>query len=131
MRVLFVCTENSGRSQIAEAFTNMLGADGVEAYSACPEPGEAIVPQAVEVMSELGYGLESRVLMSVDELPDVVFDYVVTMNGEECPMVKTRMHIEWDIPDPRGMGVSGFRHVRDTIRERVQRLLTAPRALLD
>ncbi len=131
MRVLFVCAENSCRSQIAEAFANMLGADGVEAYSAGVEPGAAVDARTVEVMRELGYDLRAHAPKSIDEVPDVEFDYIITMSGEESPLVKARMQIDWDIPDPRGMGLQDFRGVRDTIRERVERLLVAPRALLD
>ena len=91
MRVLFVCAENSCRSQIAEAFANMLGADGVEAYSAGFEPGAAVDAGAVEVMRELGYDLRAHAPKSIDEVPDVEFDYIITMSGEESPLVKARM----------------------------------------
>ena len=131
MRVLFVCNENSCRSQMAEAFANMLGADGVEAYSAGVEPGAMVDARAVEVMRELGYDLCAHMPKSVDDVPDIEFDYVITMGGDEGPLVKARMQIDWDIPDPRGMGLRDFRGVRDAIRERVERLLVAPRALLD
>ncbi|HEX6929888.1 MAG TPA: arsenate reductase ArsC [Gammaproteobacteria bacterium] len=128
MRVLFLCVENSCRSQMAEAFANMLGADGVEAYSAGSEPSGSVNPLAVDVMREVGYDLGTHASKSVDDLPDIEFDYAVTMGcGDECPLVKARMHIDWDIPDPRGMGLREFRGVRDNIRERVQRLLAAPR----
>lgn len=128
MRVLFVCVENSCRSQMAEAFANMLGSDGVEAYSAGSEPSGAVNARAVEVMRELGYDLGAHQSKSVEELPDIEFDYAITMGcGDECPMVKARMHIDWDIPDPRGMDIRSFRDVRDAIRERVERLLSAPR----
>lgn len=132
MRVLFLCVENSCRSQMAEAFANMLGVDGVEAWSAGSEPGGGVNDRAIEVMRELGYDLGTHAPKSVDDLPDIEFDYVVTMGcGDDCPMVKTRMHLDWDIPDPSGMGLNDFRSVRDVIRERVQRLLAAPRATSD
>lgn len=132
MRVLFVCVENSCRSQMAEGFANMLGAEGVEAYSAGSEPGGHVNSSAVEVMRELGYDLGAHESKSVDDVPDIEFDYVVTMGcGDDCPMVKARMHIDWDIPDPRGMGLGEFRRVRGMIRERVQRLLAAPRIAAD
>ena len=132
MRVLFVCVENSCRSQMAEGFANMLGVEGVEAYSAGSEPGGHVNSSAVEVMREMGYDLGAHESKSVDDVPDIEFDYVVTMGcGDDCPMVKARMHIDWDIPDPRGMGLGEFRSVRDMIRERVQRLLAAPRIVAD
>ncbi|MBW3568307.1 MAG: arsenate reductase ArsC [Proteobacteria bacterium] len=132
MRVLFVCVDNSCRSQIAEAFANLLGVEGVEAYSAGSDPAGSVNPQAVKVMSELGYDLRSHPTRSLEDVPDVEFDYAVTMGcGDECPMVKARMHIDWDVPDPKGMNIEEFRRVRDMIRERVQRLLVAPRARVD
>lgn len=132
MRVLFVCVENSCRSQMAEAFANMLGVDGVEAWSAGSEPSGQLNDLAVEVMRELGYDLRVHESKSVDEVPDVEFDYLVTMGcGDDCPLVKARMHIDWDIPDPDGMNLRDMRGVREMIRERVQRLLAAPRAMSD
>lgn len=128
MRMLFACVENSCRSQMAEAFANMLGHEGVEAYSAGSRPSGEINPAAIEVMRELGYDLARHTSKSVDDLPDLEFDYVVTMGcGDECPLVKARMTLDWDIPDPKGLSVKGVRMVRDQIRERVARLLSAPR----
>lgn len=132
MRVLFVCIENSCRSQMAEAFVNMLGVEGVEAYSAGSEPASGVNPLAIQVMQEVGYDLQSHDCRSLEDVPEIEFDYAITMGcGGECPMVKARMHIEWDIPDPRDMNLQEFRRVRDMIRERVQRLLVAPRAIAD
>lgn len=132
MRILFVCPENNGRSQMAEAFGNMLGAEGVEAYSAGLEPAAEIDPRAIEVMRDLGYDMSSHVPKSIDEVPDIEFHYVVNMGCEESlPVVKARMEIDWDVPDPRGMGTRDFRGVRDMIRSRVEKLLAAPRAAAD
>jgi len=132
MRVLFVCIENSCRSQMAEGFANQLGVEGVEAYSAGSEPSGIVNPFAIKAMHELGYDMRSHESKSLDDIPDLEFDYAISLGcGDECPMVKARMHIDWDIPDPRGMGIDEFRRVRDMIRERVQRLLVAPRVLAD
>lgn len=132
MRVLFVCAENACRSQMAEAFANMLGVDGVEAWSAGLEPAEQVNDAAIAMMRELGYDLGTHESKSVDDVPDIEFDYVVTMGcGGDSPLVKARMQIDWDIPDPRGMDRGDFRSVRDTIRDRVQRLLAAPRVVGD
>lgn len=130
MRVLFVCLENSCRSQIAEAFVNMLGVEGAEAYSAGVEPDTAVNELAVQVMREAGYEMAGHGCKSLEDVPDIEFDYAITMGcGEAHPMVKARMVIDWDIPDPRDMSITEFRRVRDMIRERVQRLLVAPRAM--
>lgn len=132
MRVLFLCMENSCRSQMAEAFANMLGAEGVEAYSAGLEPSGMLQARAIEVMRELGYDLGTHEPKSVEDLPDIEFDYAVTMGcGDESPLVKTRMQLDWDIPDPSGMSLKDYRQVRDAIRERVERLLAAPRAAVE
>jgi len=132
MRVLFVCVENSCRSQMAEAFANMLGVDGVEAWSAGSDPSGQVNDLAVEAMRELGYDLRAHASKSVDEVPDVEFDYLVTMGcDDDCPLVKARMQIDWDIPDPDGMNLRDIRAMRDMIRARVQRLLAAPRAIAD
>jgi protein-tyrosine-phosphatase len=132
VRVLYFCIENASRSQIAEALTTLLSADGVEAYSAGSEPAGAIDPSAVEVMRELGYDMSGQVPKSLDELPEVEFDYVITLGcGDERPMVKARMHIDWDIPDSSNMRTGELRSVRDMLRERVERLLVAPRLAAD
>lgn len=132
MRVLFVCVENSCRSQIAEAFVNMLGVEGVEAYSAGSEPATGVNPLAIQVMQEVGYDMTSQACKPLEDIPEIEFDYAIALGAfAEDPMVKARMHIEWDIPDPRGMNIDEFRRVRDMIRERVQRLLVAPRVMAD
>lgn len=132
MRVLFVCIENSCRSQMAEALVNLLGVEGVEAYSAGSEPAGSVDPLAIEVMREVGCDMTSQHCKSVEDLPEIEFDYAITMGcGGDDPMVKARMHIEWDVPDPSDMNTGEYRRVRDMIRERVQRLLVAPRVMAD
>ena len=75
-RVLFVCVENANRSQMAEAFARILGGAGIEAYSAGSRPSGKVNPKAVEAMFELGYDLSVHGSKSLDELPDVPFDFV-------------------------------------------------------
>ncbi|MDX1442774.1 MAG: arsenate reductase ArsC [Gammaproteobacteria bacterium] len=132
LRILFVCQDNSAASQMAEAFASMRGPEGVEAYSAAPEPAAGIDPAAVDSMRELGYDMSQHFTRALDELPDIEFDYLVTLGGPiECPLTKARLQVDWDVPDPKGMGGSDFRDVRDAIRQRVDRLLAAPRIALD
>lgn len=132
LRILFVCQDNASSSQMAEAFANMRGPEGVEAYSAGVEPAAEIDPRAVRLMRELGYDMATHRCRLLDELPDIEFDYLVTLGGPlECPITKARLQIDWDIPDPSGMGDTDFRGVRDMIRTRVDRLLAAPRLTLD
>jgi protein-tyrosine-phosphatase len=123
-RVLFVCVENSNRSQMAEAFARIHGGDQVEAYSAGSRPSGRVNPKAVEAMGELGYDLSQHSSKSLDDLPDVQFDFVATMGcGDECPFVRAKRHEDWNIPDPKDMPPEQFREVRDLIESRVKELL--------
>lgn len=120
-RILFVCVENSNRSQMAEAFARMLGGSAVEAYSAGSAPSGVINPKAVEAMRELGYDLSTHGSKSLEDLPDVEFDFVATMGcDDKCPMVQARHRADWDLPDPRDMNPAEYRAVRSRIREHVR-----------
>jgi arsenate reductase (thioredoxin) len=123
-RVLFVCVENANRSQMAEAFARILGGGAVEAYSAGSRPSGRVNPAAIEAMSELGYDLSTHESKSLDELPQVTFDFVATMGcGDACPMVRARQRADWSIPDPKHLPADEFRVVRDMIRDKVQATL--------
>ena len=123
-RVLFVCVENSNRSQMAEAFARILGGDAVQSYSAGSRPSGKINPRAVESMRELGYDLGTHESKSLDDLPDVEFDFVATMGcGDSCPMVHARQRQDWSIPDPKNLPPEEYRAVRDLIRDQVQEML--------
>ena len=123
-RVLFVCVENSNRSQMAEAFARVHGGDAVEAYSAGSRPSGQVNPRAVEFMRELGYELSVHRSKSLDDLPDVEFDAAITMGcGDACPFVRARHREDWDLPDPKAMGPDDYRRVRDSIEQRVKDLL--------
>ena len=126
-RVLFVCIENSNRSQMAEAFARMHGGADVEALSAGSKPSGRINPKAVRFMGELGYDLSAHASKS---LADVAgggeFDAVVTMGcGDDCPWVPAKRREDWALPDPRDMDDDGYRAVRDEIGRRVQALLAS------
>jgi protein-tyrosine-phosphatase len=124
-RVLFVCVENSNRSQMAEAFARMHGGDGVEALSAGSRPSGRINPKAVRFMHELGYDLQAHASKSLDEI-DGEFDAVVTMGcGDSCPWVPAKRREDWALPDPRDMDDDGYRAVRDEISTRVRQLLAS------
>jgi len=123
-RLLFVCVENSNRSQIAEAFARIHGQNEVEAYSAGSRPSGKINPKAIEAMREVGYDLSSHRSKSLDELAGIEFDFVATMGcGDECPFVRAKQRDDWNIPDPREMTMDEFRAVRDEIEARVVHLL--------
>ena len=120
-RVLFVCVENANRSQMAEAFARILGGKSVEAYSAGSHPSGKVNPKAIEAMHELGYDLSVHGSKSLDDLPDVAFDFVATMGcGDACPMVRARQRADWAIPDPKHLPPDEFRAVRDLIQDKVR-----------
>jgi protein-tyrosine-phosphatase len=124
-RLLFVCVENSNRSQMAEAFARMHGWDKVEAYSAGSRPSGTINPKAIEAMQAIGYDLSKHRSKSLSELPDIEFDFVATMGcGDECPFIPSKRHEDWSIPDPKDLPMDEFRSVRDLIEGKVLRLLS-------
>jgi protein-tyrosine-phosphatase len=123
---LFVCIENSNRSQMAQAFAKIWGGEEVEAYSAGSRPSGKINPKAIAAMAELGYDLSTHNSKSLDEIPAIQFDYVVTMGcGDACPWVPALHRIDWQIPDPREMDPTAFNAVRDLISEKVKELINA------
>ena len=123
-RIVFVCVENSCRSQMAEAFGRMYAGPNVEVYSAGSRPSGAVNPRAIEFMKELGYDLGSHASKGLDALPDVEFDFAVTMGcGDECPHLKARTRLDWGIPDPKHLSDDEFRRIRDAIEGRVRGLL--------
>lgn len=126
-RVLFVCVENSNRSQMAEAFARLHGAGRVEAYSAGSRPSGKVNPRAVEFMREVGCDLATHQSKALADLPPGEFAAVVGMGcGDEgCPMVKARRREEWDIPDPKNLPPDQYRAVRDQIEARVKALLAS------
>ncbi len=124
-RVLFVCIENSNRSQMAEAFARIHGGDAVEALSAGSAPSGRINPKAVRFMAELGYDLSTHASKSLDDIHGE-FDAVVTMGcGDDCPWVPAKRREDWGLPDPKHMDDDGYRAVRNEISARVKRLLAA------
>lgn len=122
--VLFVCVENSNRSQMAEAFARMHGSGGVRAASAGSRPSGRINPKAVEAMRELGYDLTTHTSKGLEEFNGTAVDVAVTMGcGDECPLVVAARRVDWRIPDPGAMSPDEFRGVRDLIEKKVLELL--------
>jgi arsenate reductase (thioredoxin) len=123
-RVLFVCIENSCRSQMAEAFAHLYAPDSIQAYSAGSRPSGKINAKAVTVMAELGYSLGSQSSKSLNEIPQGKYDFVITMGcGDECPFIPAEAHEDWDLPDPKLLPLEEFRQVRDQIGDRVKELV--------
>jgi protein-tyrosine-phosphatase len=125
-KLLFVCIENSNRSQMSQAFARILGGDAVEAYSAGSRPSGIVNPKAIASMRELGYDLSVHDSKSLDDIPDVEYDAVVTMGcGDACPFVKAKRREDWQIPDPKHLEPEEFRQVRDLIRDKVGALIAS------
>lgn len=130
-KVLFLCTGNSCRSQMAEAFLRQIAGDRFEVFSAGLDP-KGIAPQTYSVMAEIGFDLDGQRSKSVEEyLGRVRFQYLITLCADadkNCPAglpgVESRMH--WSFDDPAAFEGSEaekldkFRQVRDDIRRRIQ-----------
>ena len=124
-KILFVCIENSNRSQMCEAFAAIHGGQAVDAYSAGSNPSGKINPKAVSAMKELGYDLSKHHSKSLQEVKQYApFDVVVTMGcGDACPWMPAKKFIDWEIPDPKDMNEEDFRKVREQIQTKVKGLL--------
>ena len=123
-RVLFVCVENSCRSQLAEAFAHLHGGAAIAAYSAGSRPSGQVSPKAIAAMQELDYDLSRHQSKSLAEVPEIEYDYAITMGcGDECPLLRAKRRDDWAIPDPKHLPPEQFRQVRDLIETKVQELL--------
>lgn len=125
IRLLFVCVENSNRSQMSQAFARILGGENVEAYSAGSKPSGIVNPKAIAAMKELGYDLSTHDSKTLDEVkPYAPFDAVVTMGcGDACPWMPAKQFVDWQIPDPKNMEPKEFNEVRDFIKQKVEELI--------
>jgi glutathione/glutaredoxin type arsenate reductase len=123
-KVLFVCVENSCRSQMAEGFARHLGKGLVEAYSAGSRPSGKVNPDAVAVMKESGIDISSQTSKGFGDVLGVSFDYAITLGCKDtCPFVPAQKHFEWQIGDPKGKSIDVFRVVRDRIKGEVVRFI--------
>ena len=128
-QVLFVCVENAGRSQMAEALTRLRAGDALEPHSAGSKPSGRINPDAITAMKELGYDLATHKSKSLDDIPALEHDAVVTMGcGDACPFVRSKQRFDWSIPDPKGESVDEVRQIRDAIDFKVRDLELALRS---
>jgi glutathione/glutaredoxin type arsenate reductase len=123
-KVLFVCVENSCRSQIAEGFARKWGAGVLDAHSAGSRPSGRINPTAVQVMSELGIDIARQSSKGLPDAAGAAWDYVITMGcGDACPFVPSERREDWAIPDPKNLPLDEFRRVRDEIEAKVKELI--------
>lgn len=123
-KILFVCVENSCRSQLAEAFGKIHGKNKIEVYSSGSNPSGIVNPKAIATMAELDYDLNIHESKSLTEIPRVEYEFAITMGcGDECPTVQAKHRQDWAIPDPKHMNPEEFREVRNLIEEKVKGLL--------
>ncbi len=123
-RVVFVCVENSNRSQMAEAFARIHGAGKVEAFSAGSRPSGRVNPKAIESMREVSYDLTTHSSKGLNTLNGKEVDAAVTMGcGDECPLIMAKRREDWRIPDPKDMPPDRFREVRNLIEAKVKELI--------
>jgi arsenate reductase (thioredoxin) len=122
--ILFVCIQNAGRSQMAEALFQRAAGAGHEARSAGSRPAGHVHPEVVDVMGELDVDLSARTPHRLDAADMQWADVVVTMGcGDECPYVPGARYVDWELDDPAGRPVADVRRIRDEIARRVDSLI--------
>ena len=123
--VLFVCTQNSGRSQMAAALTQRLGGDMVHVRSAGSLPAGQVNPTVVEVMTQRGLDLGSEFPKPITDDFIRAADVVITMGcGDACPIYPGRRYLDWDLPDPADQPLDIVAGIADRIETKVRQLLS-------
>jgi len=121
-KILFVCVENSCRSQIAEAITNSLYSEKFQAWSAGSSPSSKVNPRALKSLEEMGIIHDGNPQPTSDFFGHQ-FDYIISMGcGDACPVVDGAKNLEWKIPDPKDLQMKDFNEVRDLIHDEIRRL---------
>lgn len=126
--VLFVCVHNAGRSQMAAALLEHLGAGRVVVRSAGSAPADDINPAVVEAMAEVGIDLRANgaTPKKLEDAAVQASDVVITMGcGDACPIYPGKRYEDWKLDDPAGQGIDAVRPIRDEIRGRVVELLVS------
>jgi arsenate reductase (thioredoxin) len=122
--VLFVCTHNAGRSQMAAALLDREATGRVRVTSAGSQPADQLNPAVVQAMTEIGLDIsrESPKPLTTDKVQAA--DVVITMGcGDACPVYPGKRYLDWDLPDPAGLDLTAVRPIRDEIKQRVSCLL--------
>ena len=122
--VLFVCVHNAGRSQMAAALLDHEAQGRVRVTSAGSQPAAELNPAVVAAMAEIGLDLSREFPKALTGDQVQAADVVITMGcGDACPFYPGKRYLDWDLPDPAGLGVDAVRPIRDDIRRRVRQLL--------
>jgi len=125
-KILFVCVENAGRSQMAEAFAKKDGGEEVEVYSAGTMPAPSVHPEVIQVMMEKGIDLSSKKPQILSEKLLEKVDLVITMGCSVeglCPAPLIKNIIDWKLEDPKGKPIEKVREIRDEVERKVLDLL--------
>jgi arsenate reductase (thioredoxin) len=130
--VLFVCTHNAGRSQMAAALLDHQAAGRVRVTSAGSQPADQLNPAVVAAMAEIGLDISREFPKPLTNDKVQAADVVITMGcGDACPIYPGKRYEDWDLPDPAGLDLAAVRPIRDDIAQRVHlllgELLTTPR----
>jgi len=121
--VLFVCTHNAGRSQMAQAFFEQLAPPDLRAESAGSQPNDAVWPEVVEAMREVGLDISGRKPQKIDLEMQLHADWAITMHClDTCPYMPGVVE-DWDVDDPAGKTLAEVRSIRDEIKKRVENLI--------
>jgi arsenate reductase (thioredoxin) len=122
--VLFVCTHNAGRSQMAAALLEHQAAGRVHVTSAGSQPADQLNPAVVQAMAEIGLDLSREFPKPLTNDKVKAANVVITMGcGDACPIYPGKRYLDWDLPDPAGLALEAVRPIRDDIAQRVQLLL--------
>ena len=122
--VLFVCTHNAGRSQMAAALLDQAAAGRVRVTSAGSQPADQLNPAVVAAMAEIGLDLSREYPKPLTNDKVQAADVVVTMGcGDACPVYPGKRYLDWDLPDPAGLDLAAVRPIRDAVTRLVRQLL--------
>jgi arsenate reductase (thioredoxin) len=122
--VLFVCTHNAGRSQMAAALLDHQAGGRVRVTSAGSQPASQLNPAVVQALAEVGLDISREFPKPLTSDKVQAADIVITMGcGDACPIYPGKRYLDWDLPDPAGLGIEAVRPIRDDISQRVRALL--------
>ena len=122
--VLFVCTHNAGRSQMAAGLVKLRSKGRIHVRSAGSTPADEINPAALEAMQEIGVDMSEEFPKPLTDEVVEAADVVITMGcGDACPIYPGKRYEDWELEDPAALDLDGVRRVRDQITDRVRRLV--------
>ncbi|HUD79587.1 MAG TPA: arsenate reductase ArsC [Streptosporangiaceae bacterium] len=123
--VLFVCTHNAGRSQMAAALLSHEAAGRVRVTSAGSQPASQLNPAVVQAMAEIGLDIAREFPKRLTSDQVQAADVVITMGcGDACPVYPGKRYVDWELPDPAGLDLAAVRPIRDEIHRRVRALVS-------